>query len=176
MAKRRRPTSKKKVPPTPVGRVGILYGLSGLFVVVVSGLIVARPGPLTAPLSRYAAPQVLAATREIDPIESALQTSAPVQAGVWKRVSVRTLTWPEVEAVRPHFTVSVDPGSGVALTVGSNWLQQKHEAGVDGDTGGEIVLAIVGNENDTRIDETVTDLIERLCARLRLTPRQVRWS
>jgi hypothetical protein len=158
-------------------RIGLLYGLTGLFGVVIVGLLLARPRPLRA---QEDSPQVaLLASRTdggIDPLDIALQTGDAATPGKFTGVSVLRLTTSQARARHAHFKVVLDE-SNVApqVVVGQEWLTQSF---VPMDASGNFVLVVVvdDHEREIRHEATVVALVERLCSRLKVDAGQVKWS
>lgn len=160
-------------------RIGLLYGLTGLFGVVVVGLLLARPRPLRATDD---APHVaLFATRGdngIDPLDIALQTGNAAKPGKWTGVTVQRLTTTQARVAHAHFKVVLDNDGGdevPQVVVGQEWLQQ---APVSTDASGNFVLVVVvdDHEREIRHEATVVALVERLCGRLQIGSDRVTWS
>ena len=161
-------------------RLSLLYGLTGLFGVVVSGLILARPNPLQARESALAPDVVLLAatdSRTADPLDAALRTGNSVTPGKWTGVTVLRLTTTQARAAHAHFKVVLrnTAGESTQVVVGSEWLQQ---VATPNDPSGTFVLVVVvdDHEREVRGDATVVALVDRLCQRLRIAPQAVRWS
>lgn len=160
-------------------RIGLLYGLTGLFGVVVVGLLLARPRPLHA---TEEAPRVaLLATRgdaSVDPLDIALQTGNAAKPGKWNGVTVLRLTTTQARVAHAHFKVVLEH-DGVEeapqVVVGQEWLQQTP---VPTDASGNFVLVVVvdDHEREIRHEATVVALVERLCTRLQIGTDRVTWS
>ena len=158
-------------------RIGLLYGLTGLFGVVVVGLLLARPRPLRA---QDDAPHVaLLALRDnggVDPLDIALQTGDASAPGKFTGVTVLRLTTSQARAAHAHFKVVLDENDyAPQVVVGQEWLQQ---TAIPTDLPGNFVLVVVvdDREREIRNEATVVALVERLCTRLRLDREQVKWS
>ena len=189
MAKRRkikfgRPAPKRKAKTVADAlrgrRLSLLYGLTGLFGVVVSGLVLARPHPLQAQAAAIAPDVVLLATNanhSNDPLDAALQTGSKAKPGHWTGVTVLRLTTTQARVARAHFKVVLEDGAGAApqIVVGAEWLQQ---VGTPSDPKGQFVLVVVvdDHEREVRHQAPVVALVDRLCQRLRIDPGTVRWS